>query len=773
MRKLATAAISFSAAVFASNYLVPVEYYLIFAAAFAALSLFAVSLKNEKRTRALLVFLAAAAGFLICFSAYTYKTLPAHEISGTEQSVSARVTDYPEIFEDYSTVRIHLTGDTAPQLDAVLYSFENELIALKPGDIITADVKLKSADERYGEAFSGNNAENVYLQCYLNGELIVTGKSALSFVYFPKALAKNLKESAAQVFSEDTVSLMIALLTGDTTELYKDTALYAAMSETGVLHIVAVSGMNVAFLVGFILLIIRRKRLATLVALPIIWIFVPFSGATPSVIRAAFMQSTVLAAPIFRRENDGLTSLSAVLAILLLINPSACASVSLQLSFAAMLGIMLVAPKVYKPLILGVRSEYGGKGARLSFPEKLVKYILTGVSAAFATTIGALVFTTPISVLYFGYVSLIGILVNVLMFWAVSVCFILGYISCVAGVIWLPLGTAFGALASLLARYMITLIKLAAAVPYAAIYTKGNLFGYWLVLVYIIFLLSYSFRRKKEGFRPVIPVCLTAVSLCCVILLTGFYAKTDTGSLTAVDVGQGQSLIMTYGETTAVVDCGGKGKKVNAGDRVAGLLLGSGRQTVDVLLLTHFDDDHVNGVTRLMSRVDVKRLIIPNGSSDKNERKEILNLAESLGTEVYIIQQDADIKAGELEIKAYTTFSQEEPSLIYLGCMGSFEALISGDAGISEEQEFLAAHELPDAELFVAGHHGSKTSSSEELLDELNAEYAVVSCGYNSYGHPTKEALSRFEQAGMEVYRTDKMGDITFRVGGEGGQRFG
>ena len=79
MRKLATAAISFSAAVFASNYLVPAEYYFIFAAAFASLSLSAVFLKNEKRTRALLVFLAAAAGFLICFSAYTYKALPARE----------------------------------------------------------------------------------------------------------------------------------------------------------------------------------------------------------------------------------------------------------------------------------------------------------------------------------------------------------------------------------------------------------------------------------------------------------------------------------------------------------------------------------------------------------------------------------------------------------------------------------------------------------------------------------------------------------------------
>jgi len=134
--------------------------------------------------------------------------------------------------------------------------------------------------------------------------------------------------------------------------------------------------------------------------------------------------------------------------------------------------------------------------------KKASKSILTGICAAFAATIGTLVFTTPVAVLYFGYVSLIGILVNVLIFWAISVSFILGNISCILGVIWLPLGTVFGALTSLLVRYIIAVVKLAAAVPYGAIYTKGTLFGYWLILVYIIFSLCYVFAGKKRAFFP-------------------------------------------------------------------------------------------------------------------------------------------------------------------------------------------------------------------------------------------------------------------------------
>jgi len=759
MRKLATAAATFALAVFISHYLVPPDYYIISAAACALLSLSAFLFKGDARTRVLLIFLSAAVGFSVSRLNYQQKTLPAREISGTEQTVTARVTDYPEIYEEYSTVTVRLTGDGVPHLVSEIYSFGDELAELKPGDLISADVTLKTADERYGESFSGLNADNVYLLCYLNGELEVTGRGDFAFIYFPKTLAKSVNESVSRVFASDTTPLMTALLTGDTRLLYKDTVLYANMAEAGILHVVAVSGMNVAFLVGFIQLVVRRKKLASLIAIPLIWVFVPFAGATPSVIRAAFMITTVLLAPIFQRESDGLTSLTAILALLLFVNPAACASVSLQLSFAAMLGMILVTPRIYKPLNEGLRAPKKTDGVL----QKASNSLLRGVCAAFAATVGALVFTTPVAVFYFGYVSLIGILVNVLVFWAVSASFILGYISCLVGFIWLPAGSALGALTSLLVRYIIVLVRAAAAVPFGAVYTKGNFFGYWLVLVYIIFTVTYLFRRK-EGFRPVIPVCLAAVSLCCVILITGARAENDTGSFTAVDVGQGQSIILTDGEATAVIDCGGKGKNTNAGDTVAGLLLGNGRQTVDILLLTHFDDDHVNGVTRLMSRVNVARLVIPDGSYDKSEREKIVELAEKLGTKVYIIEDDTTFETGSLEIKAYKTFSQDEPSLIYLTTIGDFDALISGDAGVSEEEEFLASHELPDAELFMAGHHGSKSSNSAELLNALKAEYAVVSCGYNTYGHPTKEALSRFAAAGMEIFRTDQEGSITFNI---------
>ncbi len=764
MRKLATAAMAFSAAVFLAYYLIPPELYLPCTGVSLLLTLGAVPLRGDVRLRLLLVCLAVAVGFAASYVSLQQKTLPAREISGEKLSIEARVTDYPKLYENFATVRVRLTGENTPRLYAELYSFGNELDALSPGDLISAPVTLKAADERYGLDFGADNAENVYLLCYLDDELTRLGKSPNAFLYFPKTLAQAVKSSAQRVFPADTVPLMTALLTGDTVLLYQDTKLYAAMSEAGILHVVAISGMNVAFLVGFISLLVRRKRTAALVSIPVIWLFVSFAGGAPSVLRSAFMATTVLLAPLLRRENDVVTALTAILALILLVNPAACASINLQLSFLAMLGMLFVTPRIYETMRGKTqRKKRSGEGL-----EKALARLRDGVLATFAATVGAMVFTVPVTALYFGYVSLIGILVNVLVFWTVPVCFIGGYIACSLVLIWLPLGTLFGAVTSLFAYFIIGAVRIAAEVPYAAVYTQGKLFAYWLILVYAVFLLGFIFRRKS-GFWPAIPVCLSVLTLCSVILASEIRAGQKLASVTALDVGQGQSLVFTAERVTALIDCGGKGKLQNAGDTAASFLLGQGRRSVDLLMLTHFDADHVNGVKRLMSRVAVKRLILPGGPEEKEGLETLLALAEEQDTQVYIINQDTEIDAEGLSVAIYRGFDLGAPSLIYIVRIGGFETLVTGDAELSEEAEFLAAHALPDAELYVAGHHGSKNASSAELLSVLKAEYAFVSCGYNTYGHPTEEALTRFEVEGMTVYRTDISGNVSLRIPTEGG----
>ncbi|NLH01152.1 MAG: MBL fold metallo-hydrolase [Clostridiales bacterium] len=701
------------------------------------------------------------------WGSYNFKTLPAREAAGKELAVSARVEDYPEEHGTYSTVIMRLTGNNVPKLRAILYCFDKELPELCPGDLITADVNMKPADNRYGKPYGKLNADNIYLECYLDGKIEVVGKSSSKFLYFPQTAAREVKKSALGVFSERAAPFMTALLTGDTGLLRGDPILYSQMAEAGILHTVAISGMHVAFLAGFVQMIFKRRKTASMVGIPLVIFFIPFAGASASVVRAACMQIMALAAPLLRRENDSITSLSLALAAMLMINPNAAASAGLQLSFLATMGILIISPRIYEPLAEKIRAKFlkSGKGI---FSRAAGKALIA-ICAAFASSLGAISFSMPLSAFYFGYVSVIGIIVNVLVFWAVSICFALGYASCVFGMVWLPIGKLAGTLTGVFSGYIMEVVRMAAELPYGAVYTRESIFGYWIAISYAVFIACFALSRKR-GFRPVIPTCLSISLLCCAVILTEARARHNYSSMTAVDVGQGQSIVIISGKATAVIDCGGNGKNVSAGDTVASYLLRNGHHTIDILALTHFDEDHVNGVTTLMGKINVKRLFIPDGSYGKTARSEILNMAERCGTQVYIIQRDADISAENLSIEAYSVISQDEYGLMFLGRIGNFEVFIPGDADINEEERFLKGHRLPDTEVFIAGHHGSKYSSGSEMLAALKAEYAVVSCGRNSYGHPSSEALGRFEAAGMQILRTDRMGNICFRIDGEEGQ---
>ena len=760
MRKLATAATSFSAAIFAAYYLLPPAWLWYAASASALCAFFALFLHGDTKRRVLLITLSAALGFGCFRGAYLRRAVPAQEVSGQELRFTARVTDYPTVYDTATYVPVEIIGDDAPNLPARLcYYYETKAQNLLPGDTIRVTASLRAADTRYGRPYAALNAEDVWLSAYAKDDTTILSKGENSLRYFPKRLANTVKTLCEKVFPPATVALMTGLLTGDTKLLYSDALLYSQMAKAGILHVVAVSGMNVAFLVGFIRLLVRRKRTASWVSIAVILFFVPFAGATPSVLRAAFMYLFVLLAPLLHRQNDSLTSLTAVLAVMLALNPYACASVSLQLTFAATLGILTITPAVYKGLEGAHRARTGkpSDGSRL---QRFGKRALTEVDAALAATLGAIVFSTPISALYFGYVSLIGILVNILIFWAITAAFLLGYFACAFGALWLPAGKLVGAATGLFASFILAVVRVAAEVPYGAVYTNNNAFAWWIIAVYAIFILFYVFKRDKH-FRPVTPTCLAVISLCCLIVWTERSAAREPGSFAALDVGQGECLVMTAGRTTVVTDCGGRGKLSNAGDTAAAWLLGRGRETVDVLALTHFDDDHCNGAERLLARCRVRCLVLPDGGEDKPVRQKLLDMAAKRGTKVYTLDEDTELQTGALTIDAYAVLSQEEQALLFLEKKDDFEALVPGDTTISDETRFLKTHTLPDAEVFVAAHHGSKHGSGEAILQALRAETAIVSVGYNSYGHPDPDTLARFAAANMTVLRTDQLGNIT------------
>lgn len=759
MRKLATFATAFSAAVFLAHYLIPGRFYITLCIVCAVLCLSSLLLRGEASLRVFLITLAISVGFGVTALSYYTKLQPCAAIDGKQMSIEAKVREYPTQYDDYSVVSVRLTGENVPQVNALLYSGEFDISQLEPGDIISFEASVKNSSVRYGKPWNGYTADNVYLICYAKGEITQTGRSSLAFLYYPLTVAKKVNETVGELFSEKSAPFMKALLTGYKKDLSEDAKQYSDLAVAGILHVVAVSGMHISYLLGFLMLILRKRRRVSLIGIPLIWVFAIMTGASQSILRAAIMQTMLLAAPLLHRDNDNLTSISAAMFILLLINPEACASVSLQLSFAAMLGIVLFTPKINKSLINRLclnHSKEKKKGLHKYFHAALFAVI-----SAFSASVGALVISTPIMALQFGYVSLYSVLVNVLIFWAVSLAFIFGGIAVILGMIFPPLGVIVSAAVNVLNLYIIAVARIASSLPYAAAYAENKLFACWIVFVYAAFTLHYILSRHKKK-SLIIPASAAICTLCAAIIFTGIHSADSAPKLTALDVGQGECIILTDGADTFVVDCGGKGAFRNAGQTAASKLLSEGRHKIDVLALTHFDDDHVNGVINLMCRVKVDTLVIPDEES--KSRDEIVEFAEKRGTEVYIITNDTEFSSGGISMAAFAPVSMTEPELIFLAKAGDCDILITGDAYEEAEKRFLLRYNLPDTEIYVVGHHGSKNSSCTELLKAAKAETAVISSGYNSYGHPAPETLKRLNKAGMEILRTDTSGSITINL---------
>ena len=753
VRKLATFSIGYAVSVFAAHYVLPYEYILTAAVLAAVTAVFGLLFKGNTGKRILLAALAAAIGFLGYKYHYDSTVTPCEELTGKTLTVQVQVLDYPTHYDYCSRINVKLKTEGLPHLKAAAYDYDRKLPEVKPGDELKVKLRFRSAVNKYGEEVDNYISGGIYaVGTVEEAELISSGSSA---AFLPQRIGKALRTQIKSVFSQDASPFMLALLTGDRSEYYNDDALYSAMGVSGLAHAVAISGMHVSFLVAFLQLVMGRSRRTSLLCLTLIWTFVVMSGSFPSAVRAGIMLSVFLLAPVFGRENDRTTSLCFALALILAANPFAAGSVSLQLSFAAMAGIYLFAKPVYDWL----NEHLKGRG-------RLRSYLIGSLSSSLSVT----VFSVPLIAVHFGYVSLLMPITNILCLWAVSVLFVGGYAVCLLGFLIKPLAVIAADGLAYLVRYIAFVVKGIAHLPYSAVYTENLYAVLWLAFVYAAFTVWYFVRRKGKRSNPLIPTVLSLVALLGVFAQTMADILNDTGTLGVMDVGSGQCIAVTEGEHAAVIDCGSRGTMINAGSEVGQYLLASGRTRIECLILTHLHSDHINGVVRLMNTIKVDTLILPEyvGYIEDGVLAELINAAHENHVKLMYISYDAELDAGGISFKLYAPFNKGDKNdrgIMLTAKVGNESILITGDVREATERKLVNAKDLSDTDILVVGHHGSKYSTSEELLDEADPELAVISVGYNNYGHPADEVLDRLTEHGITIYRTDESGRIVIKCG--------
>ena len=754
MRKLAWFAAAFSGAVFLAVYLLPTESLVAAGACCALTALAGLPLRGKRRLRVVLLCFGLGTGLWWTGVYSALVRAPALRLAGTEGTAEAVVRDWPQATAYGFSVLADLSAGDGASASTLVYLSGEGAEDLRPGDRLNLTATFRMADTLAGESSSYYYAKGILLIASADRDWQAEPAEKTPLWALPAWFGRALKESVAACFPEDTGPLVTALLTGDKSGLPEGE--YSALRRSGLAHVIAVSGLHVSFLAGFITTLLgRRRRLSAAVSIGLLFFFAAAAGNTPSVVRAAAMQTLLLIAPLANRENDPPTALGAVLMLLLIRNPYAAASVSLQLSFAAVAGIFLFSGPLCRRWQRNLPSR--PKGLRLRLGCRTVRV----VTASLATTLGAMVLTTPLMALYFDSLSLISPLTNLLALWAVSLAFLGGLATALTGLI-LPAAAGLMAWAvSLPVRYLQELTAALAGLPFASVSVRSVYLLLWMGLTYILIFLWLLWRGPRG--RVLLPTCLSLSTLCGALMLQAAALTGGRLTVSVLDVGQGLSVALCSGGQTALVDCGGS----DAGERAADHFQAMGLSHIDLVILTHYHDDHAAGISQLLERMEVGLLVLPDVEPDSPLRAEILAEAARQEVPVLFVEEGATARLGKTDLRIYPPLGRgetNEEGLSVLASAGEFDALVTGDMSDTVEGRLVKYGRLPDIELLVVGHHGSKYATSEELLRTTAPELAVISVGYNNYGHPTEETLARLAQYGCQIYRTDWYGTVTVTV---------
>lgn len=756
MRVLATIGLSFSAGVFLAA-LLPWTGWQLYAAGgvlLLALAWLFAARKQKYFRRGLLLLLSLAVS-LAYFVGYDHLVRqPIENRCGAASDFTATVCDWPQATERGARVTVELEGYHRAR--AVLYG-EAELLAARPGDTVTGTAQWQSAVHFNSDDVTHFNARGVYALLYGREDVRLSAGDGDALRWLPQRAGKAFREKVAAIWDDPRVSgFLTAELTGDKSAM--DDGDYLAMQETGLAHLFAVSGLHCAFLVTLLaLLISRRQRLLCAVTIPLLLFYMVMVGMSPSVVRACIMQIFLLIAPLFRRGSDPLTSLAAALLVILLCNPFAAASVSLQLSFSATLGMVLLSPRLYK-LLTG---WYKGKCRPL-------RTALCFVAANLSATLSAVVFTAPLTAWYFRIFVLVAPLSSLLAVPAAGWSFMAAFVTVLLGFVWLPLASLLGWISWALVRYILWIANGMMSWRYHAVYFTNPYLIYWLLFLYAAFI---GCAATPDGKRKY----LLASALSVLTLTAAIWVNRQDyqyGVLTALtlDVGQGESVILTSGGETALVDCGSSNSYKDPGGLAADTLHSMGVRELSAVVVTHYHADHTNGLYEVLRRIPVQTVYLPDIEDEYGVRERLVSLAEEKGAQVtYVTKETADT-LGDTVLTIYPPVQSggdlNELGLTALASAGDFDLLITGDMSGSTEKKLVETYALPDIEVLVVSHHGSRYSSNIRFLKSVTPEAAVISVGDNNYGHPSEETLQRLLAVGADIWRTDQQGTIRITVNG-------
>ena len=579
-----------------------------------------------------------------------------------------------------------------------------------------------------------------------------------------------------KIYPDEEAGILEAMLFGEKSELSGDIKeLYQA---AGISHVLVISGLHISLLALAVAGILRRLGFP----MPV-WVILSVGvlagygiliGQPTTAVRALLMFFVLQGARLLGRSYDLLSALAFAGILMLLDNPDLILDGGCRLSFCAVIGVgwyVSEKNKIFRSIGEKEKRKNRGKGGKGSSAGAILENIRAGWYLW--------LFTLPVMLDTFYQVSVVGLLWNLV---AIPL---------------LPVIIASGGLGVVLAGWNIFLGSLAGSPAYGMLqlyqeigniseklpvgmWTPGQpskpvIAGYYLVIFLLVLVEKQLIKREKRWkIRKIFP----GMELCSMLLLLLLMAHPwqQREKITFLDVGQGDASLLQSGGQTLLLD-GGSTSQKNVGTYVIlPYIKQQGISCLEAVVLTHTDQDHINGVTEVLEEgkkgwLTVKNLMYPYWMEGTKQGKQLKKLAEEAGASCRKIRAGDRLTIGKAEAVVLYPKEQEkiaEPnagSLVLFWKWEGVRAMFTGDLPEEKERELL--QNLPACEILQVGHHGSATSTCREFLEQVQPSLAVISCAMkNRYGHPSPDTVDRLKKTGCEIRYTMKSGAITIRKRG-------
>ena len=641
---------------------------------------------------------------------------------------------------------------------------------------------------------------NIYGSVKAKNIKVIEQNKGNIFMNFTYKISDEIKENIEEFMGEKYSGLLIGLLLGDSSKI--DENMEENFKITSLTHILAVSGAQVSYIIVAMYSLLKRKigiQKTRVVIIASLIFYTALTGFSPSIVRAGIMGIILMISGLVFRKNDIINSIAISLFFMLVYNPFLLENVGLQLSYLGTIGII----GFNKTIILILKNiQIRNRKWKYKINRKLI-LLISKIKEILAVTMSASLAVVPVMIYHFnlfgtyflitnllasiiiGPITLLGTLLVIISFISINIAKILSYILkflidillFISSFSKLPISKIYIPTPTITFIIIIYLSLIISLFIYK-VFHERNPNTTILRVRNLLALVKYKFKQNRNDIIKRIVIINIVIFLCIIFIPRDI-------QINFVDVGQGDStFIITPKNKTILIDGGGS----NTGSFDVGentllpYILDKGYNKIDLMIISHFDSDHVGGLLTILEEIKVEKILIAKQEEQSENYKRFLNIVKEKNIPV-IIGKEGDKINIEKDLYLDILFPESEQieenvinnnSLVFNMHYNNFSMLFTGDIEEIAEKRIIEITNKSrlKADIIKIPHHGSKTSSTRELLERVLPKIALIGVGKdNLFGHPSSETIDKLDELEIKTYRTDINGEIMINVNKSGIRR--